>query len=74
MRTQATFPKGTLKDGTVIIGEGVGFTRIRRITGYLVGDVEQRFNNAKKAEVNDRRYHMGRQTGKLPPACCQVIK
>lgn len=32
------------------------FERIRRITGYLVGTVD-RFNNAKKAEVNDRVRH-----------------
>ena len=32
------------------------FERIRRITGYLVGTVD-RFNNAKKAEVNDRVKH-----------------
>ena len=38
------------------VGEGVGFERIRRITGYLVGTVD-RFNNAKKAEVNDRVKH-----------------
>ena len=35
---------------------GIGFERIRRITGYLVGTVD-RFNNAKKAEVNDRVKH-----------------
>ena len=34
----------------------VGFQRIRRITGYLVGDLS-RFNNAKRAEVNDRVKH-----------------
>ena len=38
------------------IGEGVGFERIRRITGYLVGTVE-RFNNGKKAEERDRVKH-----------------
>lgn len=32
------------------------FKRIRRITGYLVGDVE-RFNDAKRAELNDRVKH-----------------
>lgn len=42
------------KDGYV--GEGVPFERIRRITGYLVGSLD-RFNNAKKAEVNDRVKH-----------------
>lgn len=35
---------------------GIGFERIRRITGYLVGTVD-RFNNAKKAEVYDRVKH-----------------
>lgn len=34
----------------------VGFERIRRITGYLVGTID-RFNNAKKAELNDRVKH-----------------
>lgn len=32
------------------------FERIRRITGYLVGNVE-RFNDAKRAEVNERKKH-----------------
>lgn len=34
----------------------VPFQRIRRITGYLVGDLN-RFNNAKRAEVEDRVKH-----------------
>lgn len=34
----------------------VSFERIRRITGYLVGTVD-RFNNAKRAEVEDRVKH-----------------
>lgn len=38
------------------VGDGVKFERIRRITGYLVGTVDK-FNNAKKAEVNDRVKH-----------------
>lgn len=38
------------------IGEGVGFERIRRITGYLVGTTD-RFNNGKKAEERDRVKH-----------------
>ena len=37
----------------VIIGEGVRFERIRRITGYLVGTLDN-FNDAKLAEVKDR--------------------
>ncbi len=38
------------------VGEGVGFERIRRITGYLVGTVD-RFNDAKRAEESDRVKH-----------------
>lgn len=34
----------------------VRFQRIRRITGYLVGDLS-RFNNAKLKEVKDRVKH-----------------
>ena len=36
--------------------DSVPIQRIRRITGYLVGTLE-RFNNAKRAEVNDRVKH-----------------
>ena len=39
-----------------LIGEGVGFERIRRITGYLVGTLD-RFNNAKRSEEHDRVKH-----------------
>ena len=41
-----------------IVGEGVKFERIRRITGYLSGDVS-RFNNGKRAEEKDRVKHSG---------------
>ena len=34
----------------------VPFERIRRITGYLVGTLD-RFNDAKRAEVEDRVKH-----------------
>ena len=37
------------------LGKGVDFERIRRITGYL-GTLD-RFNNAKKAEEQDRVKH-----------------
>lgn len=47
----------TRRDGKLIVGEGVKFERIRRITGYLVGTVD-RFNNAKRAEVKDRVKHV----------------
>ena len=39
-----------------VVGDGVNFERIRRITGYLVGTLD-RFNNAKKDEVKDRVTH-----------------
>ena len=38
------------------VGKGIGFERIRRITGYLVGTTD-RFNNAKRAEDRDRVKH-----------------
>lgn len=37
-------------------GEGVQFERIRRITGYLVGTMDN-WNDAKKAEERDRVKH-----------------
>ena len=43
-----------------MVGNGVKFERIRRITGYLVGTVE-RFNDAKRAEVRDRVKHVRMQ-------------
>ena len=39
-----------------LIGQGLKFERIRRITGYLVGTTD-RFNNAKQCEEKDRRKH-----------------
>jgi ribonucleoside-triphosphate reductase len=35
------------------------FERIRRITGYLAGTLD-RFNDAKRAEVRDRKIHQGK--------------
>lgn len=40
-----------------VVGEGVKFERIRRVTGYLVGSLD-RFNNAKQAEEKDRVKHL----------------
>ena len=37
-------------------GKDVGFERICRITGYLVGTLD-RFNDAKRAEEHDRVKH-----------------
>ncbi len=45
-----------MENKEMLIGEGVGFERIRRITGYLVGTLD-RFNNAKRAEEQDRVKH-----------------
>ncbi len=44
------------KNEDELVGEGVHFSRIRRITGYLVGDMD-RWNDAKKAEEADRVKH-----------------
>ena len=41
-----------------IVGEGMKFERIRRVTGYLSGEVS-RFNNGKRAEEKDRVKHSG---------------
>ena len=41
-----------------VVGEGIKFERIRRVTGYLSGDVS-RFNNGKRAEEKDRVKHSG---------------
>lgn len=45
-----------MTENDILVGEGVGFERIRRITGYLVGTLD-RFNNAKRAEEKDRVKH-----------------
>ena len=44
------------KSDVELVGQGVGFERTRRITGYLVGTLD-RFNNAKRAEEHDRVKH-----------------
>lgn len=43
--------------GITPVFESVPFQRLRRITGYLVGDLD-RFNNAKRAEERDRVKHL----------------
>ena len=55
--------KVTEVNGVSVVGEGVGFERIRRITGYLVGTLD-RFNNGKRAEEADRVKH--------DVSCCSV--
>ncbi len=48
--------KEEVKESKRVVGEGVEFERIRRITGYLVGTID-RFNNAKRSEERDRVKH-----------------
>ncbi len=45
-----------LKAVNGVVGEGVKFDRIRRVTGYLVGTLD-RFNDGKRAEEHDRVKH-----------------
>lgn len=45
-----------VKNDGGVVGEGIKFERIRRITGYLVGTID-RFNDAKAYEVKDRVKH-----------------
>ena len=46
----------TVKSNNEKMGQGVGFERIRRITGYLVGTMDK-WNDAKRAEERDRVKH-----------------
>ena len=46
----------TAKTNNENLGQGVGFERIRRITGYLVGTMDK-WNDAKRAEERDRVKH-----------------
>ena len=52
MKSELTETKAEVK----MVGEGVAFERVRRITGYLVGTLDH-FNDAKYAEVRDRVKH-----------------
>lgn len=45
-----------------LIGNGIPFERIRRVTGYLTGTLN-RWNNAKQAEEHDRVKHTRFQYG-----------
>ena len=46
----------TVKTASEKMGQSVGFERIRRITGYLVGTMDK-WNDAKRAEERDRVKH-----------------
>lgn len=53
--------EGIIGDDCPICGateEEVNFYRLRRVTGYLTGDFQTRFNSAKVAEVKDRVKHL----------------
>ena len=43
-----------------LVGKGVRFERLRRVTGYLSGRGIDGMNNAKQAEVRDRMSFKGR--------------
>ncbi len=51
------FTVTTNSSGEEVIGEGLRFNRVRRVTGYLTGDLS-RFNNGKRAEEKDRVKHL----------------
>lgn len=55
-------------NGQNMVGEGVGFDRVRRVTGYLVGTLD-RFNDAKRAEERDRVKHSLSHTHQNSCAC-----
>lgn len=57
-----------MSDKNVPVGKGVGFERIRRITGYLVGGMD-RWNDAKRAEEKARLKHSvdNRLSESFPP-------
>lgn len=59
-----------VKNVSGMVGEGVEFERIRRITGYLVGDTK-RFNSGKKAELDDRVKHSVIQAGRKKKNECE---
>ena len=46
----------TVKSQNETLGQGVGFERSRRITGYLGGTMDK-WNDAKRAEERDRVKH-----------------
>ena len=46
----------TVKSNSEKLGQGVGFERIRRITGYPGGTMDK-WNDAKRAEERDRVKH-----------------
>ena len=41
-----------------VVGEGVKFERIRRVTGYLTGDYKSAFNKGKIQETEMRVKHI----------------
>lgn len=44
------------KNENGLVGKNIGFERIRRITGYLAGNLD-RFGDAKMSEVEERVRH-----------------
>ena len=53
-----------MKEEKTRLGLGIGFDRIRRVTGYLVGTMDK-WNDAKRAEERDRVKHsLGRKVSR----------
>lgn len=50
-------PEVSLNAKERVFGEGIGFQRLRRVTGYLTSDIST-WNNAKLAELHDRVKHI----------------
>ena len=43
-----------------IVGEGIHFCRVRRVTGYLTRDYKTTFNKGKQQETEMRYKHSNR--------------
>lgn len=56
MESELYREKSGIDAETKLVGQNIGFERIRRITGYLVGTLD-RFNDAKRSEEHDRIKH-----------------
>ena len=59
--------------GALFLGSGVKFDRIRRVTGDLTGSLS-RFNDAKRAEVGDRKVHMHLSRPRLPAKAAKAAR
>lgn len=56
MITESEYDKMSENEKSHVLGDGVPFERIRRVTGYLSQDY-RRWNDGKQAELKDRVKH-----------------